>query len=184
MSEENVTDDFFNSDSVCNTCIGLSYYDTAMQSKKLPFICYGIRGTSEEESATVVEEGIKEYTAEFESYACLGKSIFHMLTDSLRPWVLDTEASLSYYTGKAISTGRMERQGIAPIRVFGMESVSRKENKANKNEQRNKMLRERQMTLNAQNDKKTSEESWTALNCTKLDNFDAACNCDFISQRS
>ena len=77
----------------------------------------------------------------------------------------------------------MERQGIAPIRVFGMESVSRKENKANKNEQRNKMLRERQMTLNAQNDKKTSEESWATLNCTKLDNFDAACNCDFISQR-
>ena len=58
-----------------------------------------------------------------------------------------------------ISTGRMERQGIVPIRMFGIESDSRRENRTKRNEQRNKMLRERQMTLDAQNEKKTSEGS-------------------------
>ena len=66
-------------------------------------------------------------------------------------------AKLPQCSGKAISTGRMERRGIAPIRMFGMESVSRKESKGNRNDQRNKMLRERQSTLDAQNAKKSSE---------------------------
>lgn len=85
MSEEDFTNDFSKGDGVCNTCFGLTYYDAVMQAKKLPFTCYGIRGTSEEESATVIEKGIKEYTAEFESYACLGNLFSHIFSNFLRP---------------------------------------------------------------------------------------------------
>lgn len=65
-------EEFVAGDSVCNTCLGITFYDMFMKKEKSPFICYGIRGTSEEMTAAVVEEGVKEYPADFESYACLG----------------------------------------------------------------------------------------------------------------
>ena len=67
--------------------------------------------------------------------------------------------------GKTVSTGGMERRGIPPVRVSGIEFVSSKNirTKDSKNEQRNKMLRERQLALeeiqskkNARNEEKES----------------------------
>lgn len=59
-------------DSVCNTCIGFTYYDKAMQDAKSTFHCYGLRGTAYESSAKEIEKGIVIYPSEFESYACVG----------------------------------------------------------------------------------------------------------------
>ena len=67
-------DDFVSGDDRCTTCIGVTYFDAQMRSKKQPSICFGFRSVEENCNLRDIEKYERSPVDNFDSIACIGSS--------------------------------------------------------------------------------------------------------------
>ena len=152
--------DFVSGDDRCTTCIGLTYFDAQMRSEKQPSMCFGFRSVEENCNLQEIEKYERPFLDDFYSISCIGTPNFlqYLLLSSHDFYEIK-------YIGKTVSSGRMDRLGKAPTRIFGIESISLKETRdigalrVKKTDQRDKILRERQQSLEMKNREITDESN-------------------------